>query len=236
MRLTCRPPERTKPRQPDFHHPSMTAIPTSPPPLVPSPPPPPAPPLPTTPPRSLPPPTPQFFSAPLVLSRDPKPYRASPVVGPRPSQNDILKRIVKADDGIKKKSTQHNAHFKTVNKGSKRGNVVPPPPLSKYKRPPPIVPHRPGDRYPLGIPYTPLLTCLADGGRRRCAREDCAQNSKASVSRHCISEYVQKGARGSCIPKDLRVEWCNTCYMTLFPLFRTPANCSHRRDADYYPR
>ena len=50
--------------------------------------------------------------------------------------------------------------------------------------------------------------------RRRCAREDCAQNSKASVSRHCISEYVQKGARGSCIPKELRVEWCNTCYMT----------------------
>src|SRR5271170_5001202 len=110
---------------------------------------------------SLPPPTPQFFSAPPVLSRDPKPYRSSPVVAPRPSQNDILKRIVKADDGIKKKSTQHNAHYKkSVYKASKRGNVVPPPPLSKYKRPPPIVPNRPGDRYPLGIPYTPLLLWL----------------------------------------------------------------------------
>src|SRR5271154_242681 len=167
MRLTCRPPERTKPKQPDLHPPSMTAIPTPIPstaPLSPS--------LATTP-MSLPPPTPQFFSAPPVLSRDPKPYRSSPIVAPRPSQNDILKRIVKADDGIKKKSTQHNAHYKkSVNKASKRGNVVPPPPLSKYKRPPPIVPNRPGDRYPLGIPYTPLWTCLADGGRRRCARED----------------------------------------------------------------
>src|SRR5271170_6725591 len=67
-----------------------------------------------------------------------------------------------------------------------------------------------------------LWTCLADGGRRRCAREDCAQNSKASVSRHCISEYVQKGARGSCIPKELRVEWCNTCYMTYPPPPKTP--------------
>src|SRR5271170_7632016 len=150
MRLTCRPPERTKPKQPDLHPPSMTAIPTPIPSTAP-----PSPPLTTTP-MSLPPPTPQFFSAPPVLSRDPKPYRSSPVVAPRPSQNDILKRIVKADDGIKKKSTQHNAHYKGVNKVSKRGNIIPPPPLSKYKRPPPIVPHRPGDRYPLGIPYTPL--------------------------------------------------------------------------------
>src|SRR5271170_408070 len=158
MRLTCRPPERTKPKQPDLHPPSMTAIPTPIPSTAP-----PSPPLTTTP-MSLPPPTPQFYSAPPVLSRDPKPYRSSLVVSPRPNQNDILKRIVKADDGIKKKkSTQHNAHYKSVNKGSKRGNVVPPPPLSKYKRPPPMVPHRPGDRYPLGIPYAPLpWTCVVD--------------------------------------------------------------------------
>lgn len=152
MRLTCRPPERTKPKQPDFHHLSMTAIPTPSPVIVsPSAPPPLSPSLTTPPPRGLPPPTPQFFSAPPVLSRDPKPYRVSPVAAPRPSHNDILKRIVKADDGIKKKSTQHNGHFKS----SKRGNVVSPPPLSKYKRPPPMVPNRPGDRYPLGIPYFP---------------------------------------------------------------------------------
>src|SRR5277367_34869 len=146
MRLTCRPPERTKLKQPDVHHPSMTAIPTPVPSTVPL-----SPSLTTTP-LSLPPQTPQFFSAPPVLSRDPKPYRSSGVVAPRPNQNDILKRIVKADDGIKKKTKQHNAHYKSVNKGSKRGNVISPPPLSKYKRPPPILPHRPGDRYPLGIP------------------------------------------------------------------------------------
>ena len=64
----------------------------------------------------------------------------------RPSQNDILRRIVKADDeGIKKRNKQHQ--FKGL-----KGTIVPPPPLSKYKRPPPIIPNRPGERYPLGMP------------------------------------------------------------------------------------
>jgi hypothetical protein len=100
--------------------------------------------------------TAQFYSAPPALqtSRDhPSSYSVSTPSSPvatqtqsvsRPSQNDILRRIVKADNnGIKKKSH----HFKGM-----KGSIVPPPPLSKYKRPPPIVPNRPGERYPLGIP------------------------------------------------------------------------------------
>src|SRR5579859_8041758 len=197
MRLTCRPPERTKAKHTEFHHHRMTAIPTS---LTPT--------LPLPPPSVLmtstdsSPTPPQFFSAPPVKSYVSSPPPPPPSV---PSQNDILRRIVKADDGIKKKKKKDNRHkFKS--------DIVPAPPLSRYKRPAPIVPNRPGDRYPLGIPYEHDLTTLMDRGL--CAREDCAQNSKASVSRHCISEYVQKGARGSCIPKQYRVEWCNTCYMT----------------------
>jgi len=103
--------------------------------------------------------TAQFYSAPPALqnSRDhtssyslstPSPVAAQPQSVSRPSQNDILRRIVKADNNaIKKKSH----HFKGM-----KGSVVPPPPLSKYKRPPPIVPNRPGERYPLGIPYIRL--------------------------------------------------------------------------------
>ena len=47
----------------------------------------------------------------------------------------------------------------------------------------------------------------------KCAREDCVGDSKATVTRHCISEYLQKGARGSAIPRHLRLHWCNKCYM-----------------------
>jgi len=113
----------------------------------------------TTTPVTRPPTSPQFFSAPPVMIRDQQPqqpYRtSSPTLPSRPSQNDILKRIVKADDGIKKKSNHHHNHHHhslPINKGISRATIVPPPPLSKYKRPPPIIPHRPGDRYPLGIP------------------------------------------------------------------------------------
>ena len=156
MRLTCRPPERTKASAPPLplyrHHqqlPGMAAIPTS---IIS--PLPPSSPLPTTP-VTLPPTSPQFFSSSSSAPPPAKPFRSVP----RPSTNDILKRIVKADDGIKKKSRlpqsngtdDHQPHFKRI-----KGTIVPPPPLSKYKRPPPIVPHRPGERYPLGMPYDPV--------------------------------------------------------------------------------
>ena len=164
MRLTCRPPERTKTKTNDLHHHQrMTAIP------IPSMTSnlPPSPSLTTTP-VTLAPTSPQFFSAPPIMTRDqqqqqlpspqPIPYRtSSPPLPSRPSQNDILKRIVKADDGIKKKPNHHHNH---VNKGVNRATIIPPPPLSKYKRPPPIVPHRPGERYPLGIPYSGLKKSL----------------------------------------------------------------------------
>jgi hypothetical protein len=152
MRLTCRPPERTKAKHNDFHHQRMAPIPTSIAPAVPPPHP-----LPSTPARQ-PSVSPQFFSAPPVLSSVPfvdqsPPNLDSPLSLPQPTQNgassgpghnDVLRRIVKTDDGIKKKKL----HFKV-----RKDGIVPPPPLSKYKRPPPIVPNRPGDRYPLGIPY-----------------------------------------------------------------------------------
>lgn len=157
MRLTCRPPERTKATKlNDFSHSRITAIPLS---MTSTVPPPSS--LTATP-VTLPPQPPQFFSAPPVVSRDPKPCRTSPPPSSRPTQNDILKRIVKADDGIKKKSQQQSQqphHFKGM-----KGTIVPPPPLSKYKRPHPIVPHQPGERYPLGMPYGSrkflLLTCI----------------------------------------------------------------------------
>jgi hypothetical protein len=153
MRLTCRPPERTKAKHNDFHQQRMTAIPTSIAPSVPSPNP-----IPSTP-VHQPGAPPQFFSAPPVLSGVPfldssPPAVDSPRSVPRPmhngassraTHNDPLRRIVKTDDGIKKKK---KLHFKI-----RKDGIVPPPPLSKYKRPPPIVPNRPGDRYPLGIPY-----------------------------------------------------------------------------------
>lgn len=124
-----------------------------------------------TPPMSLPTPTPQFVPVPASSPPhpppqpqiQPKPFRSSPPPSPttsRPPQDDVLKRTTKTDDGIRKKKTHH--HFKTL----KGATVVPPPPLSKYKRPPPIVPNRPGDRYPLGIPYRPSsifsINCLGD--------------------------------------------------------------------------
>lgn len=234
MRLTCRPPDRVKSKeqqqqqhfeeQPQsvlHQRPSqtMSVIPSTPlsptitQSLV-------ATPVQQTTPTPTSPPQAQFYSAPHPSTSAPLPPDNEPrsLTPPASSnsvaQNDILKRIVKADNnGIKKKQRlENNAHhFKAI-----KGSVVPPPPLSKYKRPPPIIPNRPGERYPLGIPY--IISETWTNCRQLCAREDCAQNSKASVSRHCISEYVQKGARGSCIPKDLRVEWCNTCYMTYDPL------------------
>lgn len=183
MRLTCRPPERTKQKQPEplpFKM-SSTAISPSPPPArLPSPssaPPPPPLVLPTPPNTTTPvssqsssnPPSTQLHnSAPELQNTKhctPKqsystqpPRPISPTL-PRPSHNDILKRIVKADDAIKKRSSSSGSpttHFKGV-----KGTIVPPPPLSKYKRPPPIVPNRPGERYPLGIPYlAQMRVCL----------------------------------------------------------------------------
>ena len=236
MRLTCRAPDRVKSKEQQqkqhlqehqsiLHQrplPTMSVIPSTPlsptitQSLVTSPVPQ------TTPTIAASPPQAQFYSAPHPSTSLPPPAGIEPLSFTPPTtsssalnKSDILKRIVKADnDGIKKKQRlENNAHhFKAI-----KGNVVPPPPLSKYKRPPPIIPNRPGERYPLGIPYFIFCELTNWVVRRHCAREDCAQNSKASVSRHCISEYVQKGARGSCIPKDLRVEWCNTCYMTYDP-------------------
>jgi len=147
MRLTCRPPERLKTKINDYNYPLMTAIPPLPAstsPVVVSPPSLPATPLATA-------PTPSQFlplSAPPVLPIEPRPYQPSSTPA-RPPSNDILKRIIKSDGGIKKKSHSHTK--------SKGGDIVPPPPLSKYKRPPPIVPHKPGERYALGIPYVASL-------------------------------------------------------------------------------
>jgi hypothetical protein len=118
-------------------------------------------PVPSTPVPTTTPPAPQFYSAPHPGLPPPgiEPLSFSPPTTtvasnsiPRPAtQNDILKRIIKTDGdgGIKKKQRPANNahHFKSV-----KGNIVPPPPLSKYKRPPPIIPNRPGERYPLGIP------------------------------------------------------------------------------------
>ena len=79
----------------------------------------------------------------------------------------------------------------------------------------------------------------------KCVREDCMGDSKATVTRHCISEYLQKGARGSSIPRHLRLHWCNKCYMRSFPRLiiflrllsvLMQLRCRHRADADYYPR
>jgi hypothetical protein len=75
-----------------------------------------------------------------------------------------------------------------------------------------VRPNDAGDRYFKGKPYLFLLaTSLIFSGK--CAREDCMGDSKATVTRHCISEYLQKGARGSSIPRHLRLHWCNKCYM-----------------------
>jgi hypothetical protein len=109
-------------------------------------------------------------------------------------------------------------------------------PSSRY-----LVPHSAGERYHKGKPYVPIsshpnippfipshvlyvtIARYADGSGK-CAREDCKGDSLATVTRHCISEYLQKGARGSSIPRPLRLHWCNKCYMryptisTLHPL------------------
>jgi len=47
--------------------------------------------------------------------------------------------------------------------------------------------------------------------------------------RHCISEYLQKGARGSSIPRHLRLHWCNKCYMRYIHLISHPASPSDSR-------
>jgi hypothetical protein len=152
MRLTCRPPERLKTKNKESRQPLMAAIPPLHPPASPV----------IVAPSSLP-ATPldpaltpsQFLpqsAPPTVLPIDHKLYQPSSTPA-RPPSNDILKRIIKSDGGIKKKSHPHAK--------SKGGDIVPPPPLSKYKRPPPIVPHKPGERYALGIPYVSSLdVCL----------------------------------------------------------------------------
>ena len=78
---------------------------------------------------------------------------------------------------------------------------------TKENRTPPLLPH-----------LRVIASCvwgvqIADGASGRCAREDCAGDSHATVTRHCISEFLQKGARGSTIPRPLRLHWCNKCYM-----------------------
>jgi hypothetical protein len=172
MRLTCRAPDRVKSKEQQqkqhlqehqsFLHqrplPTMSVIPSTPlsptitQSLVTSPV------QQTTPTTAASPPQAQFYSAPHPGTSLPPPAGIEPLSFTPPTtsssalnKSDILKRIVKADnDGIKKKQRlENNAHhFKAI-----KGNVVPPPPLSKYKRPPPIIPNRPGERYPLGIPY-----------------------------------------------------------------------------------
>ena len=157
MRLTCRPPDRFKPQN-SIHRPTMAAIPPS---L--------ASPLPFAPPLDAmpsivvsPPATkPQFLSPTAPPSQSPSDSQMNGAPSPPPSlgtscpqsppKDDVLHRIVKNEGAIKKKSKNNNHahHFKTI----KGGTFVPPPPLSKYKRPAPIIPKRPGDRYPLGIPY-----------------------------------------------------------------------------------
>jgi hypothetical protein len=79
----------------------------------------------------------------------------TPATNARPSQNEILRRIVKSEDTGSKKRKAKTITFRQHLSGKKDPNVIAPPPLSKYKKPPHIVPHRPGDRYPLGIPYAP---------------------------------------------------------------------------------
>ena len=61
----------------------------------------------------------------------------------------------------------------------------------------------------------PFRFCVSDDTdcSGKCAREDCIGDSHATVTRHCISEFLQKGARGSTIPRSLRLHWCNKCYM-----------------------
>jgi hypothetical protein len=80
-----------------------------------------------------------------------------------------------------------------------------------------LVPHKPGERYYKGKPYS-FYDIINNRGK--CAREDCIGDSKATVTRHCISEYLQKGARGSSIPRHLRLFWCNKCYMRFFFLMQ----------------
>jgi len=90
-----------------------------------------------------------------------------------------------------------------------------------------LIPHPAGQRYHKGQPYLPPLLSHSSSCpvflygilfgwpdfRGACAREDCMGDSKATVNRHCISEYLQKGARGSSIPRPHRFYWCNKCYM-----------------------
>ena len=118
-------------------------------------------------------PPPQFFPAsangvmqdaplhphPTTSHSTPTPTAPPPVLA---SQNDtLLPRIVKSEDtaAIKKRKSKtitFRQHLPGSKRDKKESDVVSPPPLSKYKKPPPVVPHRPGDRYPLGIPYCPL--------------------------------------------------------------------------------
>ena len=70
--------------------------------------------------------------------------------------------------------------------------------------------HAAGNRYPKARPYVPSLPTDDSG---KCAREDCTGDSKATIERHCISQYLTMHTRGSSIPKTLRLYWCNKCYM-----------------------
>ena len=105
-----------------------------------------------------------------------------------------------------------------------------------------LIPHPAGQRYHKGQPYLPPLSvlphrhlplCLSisfvarwPDFRGACAREDCMGDSKATVNRHCISEYLQKGARGSSIPRPHRFYWCNKCYMRYTPIPIPPSSSS----------
>ena len=103
-----------------------------------------------------------------------------------------------------------------------------------------LVPHPAGQRYHKGQPYLPHLLSHSSSSpvflygilfrwpdfRGACAREDCMGDSKATVNRHCISEYLQKGARGSSIPRPHRFYWCNKCYMRYTPIPMPPSSSS----------
>ena len=102
-------------------------------------------------------PTPSH-SIPTTTAPPPVPATDSRIVA---SYNDtLLPRIVKSEDNAavkkrKSKAITFRQHLPGPTRDKKESDVVSPPPLSKYKKPPPVVPHQPGDRYPLGIPYSP---------------------------------------------------------------------------------
>jgi hypothetical protein len=96
------------------------------------------------------------------------------------SDNEIAKDIGKL------KKRLHSYHSKM--------SIVPPPPLAKYRKPAPVIPHRPGERYPLGIPYSSdgrIDNVLVKDAQEKTVRKIAKRQPRDTASRNTFKKDLE---------------------------------------------